>query len=72
MSNLVHVFVSFTTQDLKSYREVVTGAVLSRGAHPVVKEHFAPSHRVLADNLERCRNRVKYSTIAELIHHGKH
>ncbi len=52
MSNLVHVFVSSTTQDLKSYREVVTGAVLSRGAHPVVKEHFAPSHRILADYLD--------------------
>ncbi|MEO8494432.1 MAG: DUF4062 domain-containing protein [Planctomycetota bacterium] len=52
MADLLQVFVSSTTGDLKSYREVVKTALLDRHVHPVVKEHFSPSYRELSDYLD--------------------
>lgn len=51
MAELLKIFISSTTKDLGSYREVVTRALLDRQVHPVVKEHFATTHRELNEYL---------------------
>lgn len=44
---LTTVFVSATSRDLKSYREIAKNALLTGGVHPVVQEHFPPDYREL-------------------------
>ena len=47
------VFVSATTQDLGSYREVVTSQLLTVGIFPVVQEYFPPDYRELVHFLRQ-------------------
>lgn len=52
------VFISATSRDLGSYREVAKQALLDIGAHPVEQKNFPTDHRsldaMLADRLDPC------------------
>src|SRR4051794_32331084 len=54
----LNVFISATSHDFQSYREVVKSALLTGGVFPVVQQHFPPDHRALVrfleDQIERC------------------
>jgi tetratricopeptide (TPR) repeat protein len=47
------VFISATTQDLGSYRQVVKDALLKLGAHPTEQTTFPTDHRTVSDMLAR-------------------
>ena len=53
-----HVFISASSDDLRSAREVVKNALLTIGCHPIVQEHFEPDYRSVKDmirgRLEGC------------------
>jgi tetratricopeptide (TPR) repeat protein len=48
---MVRVFVSATSKDLGSFREVVRNVLLKEGIHPVTQEDFLPDDRTLVGKL---------------------
>ena len=51
-NSLIKVFVSSTTTDLGSYRDLAEQTLLSQESfHPVVQRHFPPDYRTLKDFL---------------------
>ncbi|MDF1753150.1 MAG: DUF4062 domain-containing protein [Verrucomicrobiales bacterium] len=46
-----HVFISATSGDLRSARDIVKNSLLTIGCHPIVQEHFEPDYRTIKDML---------------------
>ncbi len=46
------VFVSATSSDLRTIRDLIKNTLLTAGCHPVVQEHFRPDYRKVEDMLK--------------------
>ena len=45
------IFISSTSHDLRSYRQVITDELFKAGYHPIVQEYFGADHRSLTRKL---------------------